>query len=1043
MPKNPSNVPSRIPRIFAFKDHDLSLKLSFQDGYDITGLTAKLYYKDKFHTGAAEITIAGQLATVVLSKNDFLSINLPVFELFIYNNLGIAILGATIEVSTKPGNPVLETFNISLIEGEVISVEIVDAQASIDASQRAEQAAINATQANEEAQAIVPTLQTDINGRIPLTQKGTANGVGTLGSDLFQPLNQVKPSFIPTPNTNAIISQFLKSGNTYYGLKSQYTGSDILINSSNIKPLGGNISDSDIDNVVYFKFSDGNYGVRQFNNSSTIEEFGAIGNGMTDDSFFIQKSLNFNGKCVLSKNKNYLIKSKLNGVSDLQIIGNGSTISSNSDLLPSSAIIQAESLDKVYIENLKINNINFLGKVDWQSSLNPSIYVNNCQNIYIDNVEILNNPYQPIRVTNSNLVLIKKCLINQFYRDGIEVEYCQKVIIENNTVIGTGNSIGINPGPEVDGPGMIQGGTGIGIQIIRSGIVIVIGNTVDNTLDTGIKVETSDKITISTNTVTNSGKDGIKVHGRENYPQLKNVIISNNEVHNLYPRRPDGSGLIVAHDCDNLTINGNTLSDSTKITGTVNGIRVSSLYGYNKNVIVSNNNIGNLSNNSESLYLIGDGINSKDILINDNILKSSVIVQQFLGKTKIVGNLIDSYISTAIGLNVNKCLNVSIINNDITGSIVPIRIGLLDANGSLFKISNNYIESSSNAINIIPDTTSSNIISAFISHNIIENISGSNSNFAINLSPVTNYYIQSNIINNYDIGIYIIDMLNASKIFIKNNHISNINRWAIRIQGLSLYRYNDILHISNNTIKNVNTNGSSSSAISIQSGGFITYNIIKLTGNTFLFSGQSVISNGIRFEGSTSIKILLLILDSNYQDVNVLYTSSNISSYCIRVIGLSLNITPNWGTWIIGDVIFNSNPINGAALNWICTVSGSPGTWSIGSTISSTVVDFRISQKLLVAKNSTYNVLSTDHTLTMESTGGNRTFNLPPASSVYSLNVGQIFIFKKIDSTASILTIKADGSELIDGSNTYSLTSQYQSVTIQSKGDGYLIIGKV
>lgn len=210
MAQNPSNLPSRINRIYAFKDHDLSLKLIFQNGYDITGLTAKLFYKDKFHTGLAEITISGQLATVTLSKNDFLSINLPVFELFIYNNQGISILGATVEVSAKPGNPVLETFNISLIEGEIISVEIVDAQASIDASQRAEQAAIEATQANEEAQAIVPTLQTDISNKVPKVT--TINGKALTSNISLNKTDIGIPNVDNTSDVNKPISTLQQAG---------------------------------------------------------------------------------------------------------------------------------------------------------------------------------------------------------------------------------------------------------------------------------------------------------------------------------------------------------------------------------------------------------------------------------------------------------------------------------------------------------------------------------------------------------------------------------------------------------------------------------------------------------------------------------------------------------------------------------------------------------------------------------------------------------------------------------------------------------------
>jgi len=172
--QNPSNLPSRIPRIYAFKDSDLQLRMAFPVGYDLSNIDCKLYYGNKFHKGLASIAISGQLVTITLSKEDFLSINLPVFDLFVYNSLGVSIIGATVEVSPKPGSPVLETFEISLSDSTNIVVEVVDSQISTEAATRAEQAALEATQANEEAQAIVPTLQTDISSRVP--KATTING---------------------------------------------------------------------------------------------------------------------------------------------------------------------------------------------------------------------------------------------------------------------------------------------------------------------------------------------------------------------------------------------------------------------------------------------------------------------------------------------------------------------------------------------------------------------------------------------------------------------------------------------------------------------------------------------------------------------------------------------------------------------------------------------------------------------------------------------------------------------------------------------------
>ena len=87
-------------------------------------------------------------------------------------------------------------------------------------------------------------------------------------------------------------------------------------------------------------------------------------------------------------------------------------------------------------------------------------------------------------------------------------------------------------------------------------------------------------------------------------------------------------------------------------------------------------------------------------------------------------------------------------------------------------------------------------------------------------------------------------------------------------------------------------------------------------------------------------------------------------------------------------------------------------------------------------KTSNYTVLVTDFVVLGDCTGGAITFTLPTAA----LGVGRIFSLKKIDSSVNVLTIQANGAELIDGSNTFSLTSQWQDVMIVSSGTAWYLI---
>ena len=81
--------------------------------------------------------------------------------------------------------------------------------------------------------------------------------------------------------------------------------------------------------------------------------------------------------------------------------------------------------------------------------------------------------------------------------------------------------------------------------------------------------------------------------------------------------------------------------------------------------------------------------------------------------------------------------------------------------------------------------------------------------------------------------------------------------------------------------------------------------------------------------------------------------------------------------------------------------------------------------------------LSTSHfTVLVDASGGSRTITLPPAANCK----GRIYVIKKIDSSANAVVIDANASETIDGQLTVSLTTQYQTIRIQSNGTAWYII---
>lgn len=89
----------------------------------------------------------------------------------------------------------------------------------------------------------------------------------------------------------------------------------------------------------------------------------------------------------------------------------------------------------------------------------------------------------------------------------------------------------------------------------------------------------------------------------------------------------------------------------------------------------------------------------------------------------------------------------------------------------------------------------------------------------------------------------------------------------------------------------------------------------------------------------------------------------------------------------------------------------------------------------IAAKSSAYTIVITDHTILANASGGAFAVTLPASSPA----MGYEFVIKKTDSSANVVTVTPT-SGTIDGAATFLLTTQYQSVTVQSDGTNWWII---
>jgi len=91
----------------------------------------------------------------------------------------------------------------------------------------------------------------------------------------------------------------------------------------------------------------------------------------------------------------------------------------------------------------------------------------------------------------------------------------------------------------------------------------------------------------------------------------------------------------------------------------------------------------------------------------------------------------------------------------------------------------------------------------------------------------------------------------------------------------------------------------------------------------------------------------------------------------------------------------------------------------------------------IVTKTANYTATLDDDTILVDASGGVVVITLPAAASA----VGHVFTFIKIDISVNLLTVNADGSELINGALTQTTSDQWARIAVQSNGTAWYQVG--
>lgn len=91
--------------------------------------------------------------------------------------------------------------------------------------------------------------------------------------------------------------------------------------------------------------------------------------------------------------------------------------------------------------------------------------------------------------------------------------------------------------------------------------------------------------------------------------------------------------------------------------------------------------------------------------------------------------------------------------------------------------------------------------------------------------------------------------------------------------------------------------------------------------------------------------------------------------------------------------------------------------------------------KKITTQSANYTVGINDSVVLVDASAASRTITLPTAASAYNATSGgYVFTVKKIDASANTVVLKGNGTELIDGSNTQTISTQWGVLRVQSNG---------
>jgi hypothetical protein len=210
---------------------------------------------------------------------------------------------------------------------------------------------------------------------------------------------------------------------------------------------------------------------------------------------------------------------------------------------------------------------------------------------------------------------------------------------------------------------------------------------------------------------------------------------------------------------------------------------------------------------------------------------------------------------------------------------------------------------------------------------------------------------------------------------------------------------------------------------------------MDLTGNNFT---NKVILNGTSTKAGLNLPARSSVPSVNYVEGDMYFHGSHDA------------FEANDGVTTVGFFTAPTSQFTNGGIPYITSTTSSKATVSTNMTFNATGTNVLFAagglnsggsfqaKSTALSANTTLN--QTHFAVNVDATGASRTISLPSASASNVPN--RMYVINKVDASANTVVIDPNASQLINGATTYTLTTQYESVLIQSDGTAWYILSK-